>query len=69
MVPQSSGGKATRGPVKDIAIPIVFPHYRVLIEEINARFPLGHAGILFINGGIGTTKYYEYGRYDKERRA
>lgn len=25
---------------------------------------LGHAGILFINGKTGTTKYYEYGRYD-----
>ncbi len=26
---------------------------------------LGHAGILFINGKTGTTKYYEYGRYDQ----
>ena len=25
---------------------------------------LGHAGVLFINGRTGTTKYYEYGRYD-----
>lgn len=25
---------------------------------------LGHAGVLFINGSTGTTKYYEYGRYD-----
>ena len=25
---------------------------------------LGHAGILFIDGSTGTTKYYEYGRYD-----
>lgn len=25
---------------------------------------LGHTGILFINGKTGTTKYYEYGRYD-----
>lgn len=24
---------------------------------------LGHAGVLFINGETGTTKYYEYGRY------
>lgn len=24
---------------------------------------LGHAGILFVNGKTGTTKYYEYGRY------
>lgn len=25
---------------------------------------LGHAGILFIDGSTGTSKYYEYGRYD-----
>lgn len=25
---------------------------------------LGHAGVLFINGKTGTTKYFEYGRYD-----
>ena len=25
---------------------------------------LGHAGVLFVNGKTGTTKYYEYGRYD-----
>lgn len=25
---------------------------------------LGHAGVLFINGTKGTTKYFEYGRYD-----
>ena len=25
---------------------------------------LGHAGVLFIMGSSGTTKYYEYGRYD-----
>jgi hypothetical protein len=25
---------------------------------------LGHAGVLFINGQTGVTKYYEYGRYD-----
>lgn len=25
---------------------------------------LGHAGVLFINGSTGLTKYYEYGRYD-----
>lgn len=25
---------------------------------------LGHAGVFFANGSTGTTKYYEYGRYD-----
>jgi hypothetical protein len=28
---------------------------------------LGHAGVLFIDGATGATKYYEYGRYDKRR--
>ncbi|WP_341217869.1 hypothetical protein [Neptunomonas phycophila] len=27
---------------------------------------LGHAGVLFIDGQLGTTKYYEYGRYDPD---
>lgn len=27
---------------------------------------LGHAGVLFVNGANGQTKYYEYGRYDAE---
>lgn len=26
---------------------------------------LGHAGVMFVNGGNGITKYYEYGRYDR----
>ena len=29
---------------------------------------LGHAGVLFINGRNGATKYYEYGRYDSANR-
>ncbi len=27
---------------------------------------LGHAGVLFINGKTGVTKYFEYGRYDPQ---
>lgn len=29
---------------------------------------LGHAGILFLNGATGLTRYYEYGRYDPAAR-
>ena len=29
---------------------------------------LGHAGVLFIEGPTGLTKYYEYGRYDKAQK-
>ncbi len=50
--------------VNDVIIPIVYPDYRVLVEELHDRYPLGHAGILIIDGKIGLTKYYEYGRYD-----
>jgi hypothetical protein len=75
---------------KDVAIPIVFPDYRIqvdtpefgfnvpdLLPRVNVlparlsipasrqRMPyLGHAGILFIDGGSGSTRYFEYGRYD-----
>jgi hypothetical protein len=75
---------------KDIAVPIVFPDYLIMVEtpEVSVDVPdllpwadilpekikiprskskvpyLGHAGILFIDGSKGTTKYYEYGRYD-----
>ena len=52
----------------DIVIPIVFPY----VDFDNFTIPskkervsnLGHAGILFIDGISGTTKYYEFGRYN-----
>jgi len=35
------------------------------VPDYKDRFSnLGHAGVLFINGKSGLTKYYEYGRYD-----
>lgn len=35
------------------------------IQKRKEKFSdLGHAGVLFINGKNGLTKYYEYGRYD-----
>jgi hypothetical protein len=37
----------------------------VRIAPTTQRLPyLGHAGAAFFNGSDGTTKYYEYGRYD-----
>lgn len=39
------------------------------IPSTKQRLPhLGHAGILFIQGTTGTTKYFEYGRYDPAAR-
>ncbi len=37
---------------------ITIPAYKDKLSD------LGHAGVLFINGETGLTKYYEYGRYD-----
>lgn len=41
----------------------LFPDNVVIPESKNKVAELGHAGVLFINGAKGTTKYYEYGRY------
>src|SRR5258705_10563450 len=51
----------------DVFIPIVFPDYK--IKALGTKWEgLGHAGVLFILGTTGTTKYYEYGRYDKAEK-
>ena len=44
------------------AIQITFPQYKA-----NGIPHTGHAGVLLINNQNGLTKYYEYGRYDKEK--
>ncbi|WP_020407669.1 hypothetical protein [Hahella ganghwensis] len=56
-------------PKQKIKIPDLLPGIDILpdhfetAESKNKVPELGHAGILFINGARGTTKYYEYGRY------
>src|SRR5262245_21455705 len=55
----------------DVAVPIVFPDYRITVESPSAkvRLPfLGHAGILFFDGRSGETRYFEYGRYDRPHK-
>jgi hypothetical protein len=47
---------------KDFLVPVAFPDYEVTTGS--GGIELGHAGILFIRGSDGLTKYYEYGRYD-----
>jgi len=47
------------------AIITVFPDYKIS-TPIGKIGGLGHAGVLLIDNKTGTTKYYEYGRYDKE---
>jgi len=57
-------------PKTRLTIPDLFPGFDILPDDIEIpatknEFPeLGHAGVLFINGARGTTKYYEYGRYN-----
>ena len=47
------------------AIYIVFPDYK--ISAFGEKWEdLGHAGVLLIDNKSGVTKYYEYGRYDRE---
>ena len=47
------------------AVFVTFKGYN--IESAGMKIPgLGHAGILLINNKTGLTKYYEYGRYDRE---
>lgn len=51
----------------DVLIPVVFPDYKIAAMGRKWEY-LGHAGILFVLGTTGTTKYYEYGRYDTASR-
>ncbi len=56
-------------PRTRIRIPDLIPGIDLLPDDFEVprtknKFPeLGHAGVLFIHGKRGTTKYYEYGRY------
>jgi hypothetical protein len=39
----------------------------VRIRDAKVKVPeLGHASVMIINGATGLTRYYEYGRYDKQ---
>ncbi|WP_157779774.1 hypothetical protein [Celeribacter ethanolicus] len=35
-------------------------------NEGHYNIPLGHAGIVLVQGGTGQTRYYEYGRYSRD---
>lgn len=60
-------------PATRVKVPDYLPYVDILPNEIrvphtkNKISDLGHAGILFINGKSGITKYYEYGRYDPNK--
>jgi hypothetical protein len=56
-------------PPVEIPVPDVLPGMDIFpnvvrISATKNKLPeLGHAGVLFIQGSSGTTKYFEYGRY------
>ena len=44
---------------------IVYPDYIINVDDHQYPY-IGHAGVLLIDSESGYTRYYEYGRYDKE---
>ena len=60
---------AVNTPKKKVKVPDLLPFVDIFpdvveIPKTKNKVPeLGHAGILFIRGKDGLTKYYEYGRY------
>ena len=52
--------------MNDFAILVVWPEYPIEVSEGFSVEGLGHAGVVIVDGDTGITKYYEYGRYDKE---
>ncbi len=60
---------AVNTPSYRVNIPDLLPGIDILPDRFvvpkteNKFGDLGHAGVLFINGSSGLTKYYEYGRY------
>jgi RHS repeat-associated protein len=48
------------------AIYINYDYYPVTTPV--GKIPLGHGGVVALNSKTGTTKYYEFGRYDEEKK-
>lgn len=63
---------AVNTPEVKVEVPDYLPWIDILPDKVkipktkNKLPELGHAGVLFIKGDTGTTKYYEYGRYDPQ---
>ncbi len=69
--PQNPYAFCNNNPIKYVdrdgrdGVLVVFPDYKIS-TPVGKVGGLGHAGVLLIDNKTGTTKYYEYGRYDKE---
>lgn len=61
---------AVNTPEYKVEVPDILPWFDILPDSVKVaktrnKVPeLGHAGVMFLNGASGTTKYFEYGRYD-----
>jgi len=56
---------------KSVRVPDMLPILDILPDSIKLPQKLadaGHAGVLFIKGASGLTRYYEYGRYDSAHK-
>ena len=49
----------------DYVIPVVWPRYDITSGDQQLT-GLGHAGIILVDGNTGFTRYFEYGRYDRD---
>ncbi|GHC52722.1 hypothetical protein [Neogemmobacter tilapiae] len=49
----------------DFAVIVTWPQYPIATSAGHVS-GLGHAGVVLVNGASGETKYFEYGRYDKD---
>lgn len=64
---------AGKTPKIEVDVPDLLPLFDIFPDQIripskNLKLPeLGHAGVLFINGRSGATRYFEYGRYDRAK--
>lgn len=43
-----------------------YPNYPITVPGTEAQLPLGHAAVIAVDDNTGTTKYFEYGRYDSD---
>lgn len=55
-------------PNGEDAVFISYTDYKVSLPVLGKTGGLGHGGVLIIDNKTGKTKYYEYGRYDKENK-
>ena len=51
----------------DYYLPIIWPDHQIQIPHTSWRLPLGHAGVVIIDGSTGAIRYADFGRYFGEQ--